>query len=293
VPVSMEMETIVPAYIPCHPKDVPMLPFCVDGLRSHPQIGTISVIAPAEVAPACAALGVEFVDEESLLAHWFPGDIDDRDNRWYYQMFLKLSVAFLGDRAPDRFLIMDADSTLLHGFPLVDERTGTVLQPRTDRHDVPYYAGIEELFGHAVPYAGSYTSHFMVYRAPIIRAMFAEFARVQGRPAEEGPDVLRELLQRCDRETLSFSDYETYGHFAREHFPDEMRLVERQQLNVLYVAPSPRVLRLLAPHYDYVSFHAYRRPDRLSLKVAGAGWLALRLLRDRVGGRRRSASVAG
>ncbi len=92
---------------------------------------------------------------------------------------------------------------------------------------MPYYNGIEALFGHPVPYVGSYTSHFMVYRSPIVRAMF----------------------------------------------PDEMRLVPHEQLNVLYVAPSDGVLRRLVPYYDYASFHAYRRLDRLALKVAGgAGW---------------------
>jgi len=286
-------EPVVPAYIPCHPKDLAMLPFCVASLRRHPQVGEISVIAPSVVAPVCAELGVRFLEESSLLAHWFPPDLDDQDNRWYYQMLLKLRVAFLDQDAPGRFLIIDADTVFLHNFPLIDEATDTVLHARLERHDVPYYNGIEALFGHPVPYVGSYTSHFMVYRSPIVRAMFAEFARVQMRPPEEGLEVLRAFLRRCDRDTLSFSDYETYGHFAREHFPNEMRLVPREQLNVLYVAPSDRVLRRLVPYYDYASFHAYRRPDRLALKVAGGGWLALRLLRDRLGGRLRPGSGAG
>lgn len=278
-------ETKVPAYIPCHPKDIPTLPFCVASLRRHPQITTISVIAPSSVAPTCAELGVEFLDEESLLAHWFPADIDDRDSRWYYQMFLKLSVAFQGEGAPDRYLIIDADTIFLHDFPLVDDASGTVLHPRMERHDVPYFTGMRELFGHDVPYEGSYVSHFMIYRSPIIREMFAEFARVRGRPDAEGLTVLREFLQRCDRHHLSFADYETYGYYAREYFPNELRWVQRRQLNVLYVAPSERVLRLLRPYYDYASFHAYRQPDRRALKIAGTTWLTSRLARDRIGRR--------
>src|SRR4051794_34438523 len=134
--------TPVPAYIPCHPKDVPTLPYCVDALQRHPQVGTIHIVAPASVEPACKGLGVEFIEEESLLEHWFPADIQDRDTRWYYQMMLKLSPAFRPDEErPDRYLIIDADTVLLDSFPLLDDVTGQALHPKMLRHDVPYFNG--------------------------------------------------------------------------------------------------------------------------------------------------------
>ncbi len=280
-------ETAVPAYIPCHPKDVPTLGYCVAALKRHPQITTIHVVAPAAVEPACQRLGVEFIDETTLLEHWFPADIQDRDTRWYYQMMLKLSVAFRPDGlAPDRYLIIDADTVLLDSFPLIDEATGQVLHPRMLRHDVPYFNGMRELLGKEYAYEGSYVAHFMVYRTPILRAMFEEFARVQGRPPEDGPEVLRAFLKTCDRVDRSFADYETYGYYAKEHVPEELRWVDRRQLNVLYVAPDDKVIGRLKPHYDFASFHAYRRPDAVWLKAAGALWLELRLLRDRLGRKR-------
>jgi hypothetical protein len=278
-------EKRVPAFIPCHPKDLPTVSFCVDGLRRHPQVTSVTMIAPAELRPHSEALGVGFLDELSLLDPWFPSDEPMSDRRWYYQMFLKLSVAFMADGAPDRFLICDADTVLLHPFPLIDEESGTVLHPRMGEHVMPYYSGMRELLGHEIAYEGSHNAHFMVFRAPIIRAMFAEFARVQERRPDEGRAVLREFLQRCDRDKLSFADYETYGYYAREHFPDELRWVSRRQLNVLYVSPREPVLARLRPFYHYSSFHAYRRPDSIALRVAGSSWLALRLARDRLSGR--------
>lgn len=269
-----------------------MLPFCVESLRRHPQVTTISVIAPTEVEPDCARLGVGFIEETSLLEHWFPPDVSDRDTRWYYQMLLKLSVAYRDADRPDRFLIIDADTTLLNDVPLIDPGSGTVQHPRTRRVDEPYFNGIRHLLGHDVERIGSYTSHMMVYRTPVIHAMFAEFARVQDRPPEEGLDVLRSFLQRCDREQLSFSDYETYGYFARERYPDEMVLVDRRHLNVLYVAPSEHAMARLRPFYDYASFHAYRRPHNAALRAAGATWFALRLVRDRLAGRSAVHGVA-
>jgi hypothetical protein len=282
-PALPPAERRVPAFIPCHPKDLPTLPFCVDALQRHPQVTSVTMIAREDLRPQSAALGVDFVDELSLLAPWFPADEPMSDRRWYYQMFLKLSVAFMPDSAPDRFLICDADTVLLHPFPLIDEASGTVLHPRMREHVLPYYSGMRELLGRETVYEGSHNAHFMVFRAPIIRAMFGEFARVQGRPPAEGRDVLREFLQGCDRDTLSFADYETYGYYAREHFPDEMVWAERRQLNVLYVSPDERVLARLRPYYHYCSFHAYRRPDKLALRAAGSSWLALRMGRDRLG----------
>jgi hypothetical protein len=274
-------ERQVPAYIPCHPKDLPTLGFCVQALRRHPQVTTISVIAPPVLEADCRRLGVEFVNEETLLEPWAGLDTPDTDQRWYYQMYLKLSVAFSAD-PPDRYVVFDADTVLLHPFALIDEETGSVLHPRMTEHVVPYYTGMRELLGHEIVYDGSYIAHFMVFRTPVVREMFAEFARVQGRPTEDGRRVLREFLARCDRSTLSFADYETYGYFAARHVPDELVWKQRRQLNVLYVKPSESVFDKLRPHYDYASFHAYRRPDRLSLRTAGAAWLALRLLRDRL-----------
>jgi hypothetical protein len=284
-------ETRVPAFVPCHPKDLVTLPFCVDALRRHPQITTISVIGQRSLQPYCKQLGIGFVDELSLLDPWFPASEPMSDRRWYYQMFLKLSVAFGENEVPDRYLIADADTVLLRSFPLIDEQTGTVLHPRMGEHVTPYYTGMRELLGHEVTYEGSHNAHFMVFRTPIVRAMFAEFAQVLGRPAEEGRAVLREFLKRCQRQTLSFADYETYGYYARLHFPDELAWVDRRQLNVLYVAPAEKVLARLQPYYHYCSFHAYRRPERLTLRVAGSTWLRLRLARDRLGKRQIQAEA--
>jgi hypothetical protein len=282
----------IPAFLPCHPKDLPTLPFCVESLRGHPQIGAISVVARRSLEPHCERLGVRFVDELSLLAPWFPVDHLDQhygERRWYYQMFLKLSLAFAGEMELDRYLVMDSDTVLLHPFPLIDERSGEVLHPRLTKYVAAYMTGIRELLGHDVVYDGSYTSHLMVFRAPIVREMFAEFARVKDRPPEEGREVLREYLQTCDTHTRSLSDYEIYGYFTRECFPEELRWANRRQLNALYIAPYEDVLKRLRPYYDYCSFHAYRRPNTWPLRVAGASWLRLRLLRDRLAGRSRCA----
>jgi hypothetical protein len=282
----------IPAYIPCHPKDLVTLPFCVESLARHPQVGTIHVIAPREVAPECRRLGVEYLYEGDLLDTWFPEDTPYGDTRWFYQQALKMSVAFMDD-APDRYLIFDADTVLLHPFPLVDEDSGVVAHPRLDDDTPAYFAGIRDLFGHDVTYDGSYIAHFMVFRSRIVREMFDEFARVKGRPAAEGRDVLRELLTRADRDSVSFSDYETYGHFVDTHVPGELEWAERRQINMMYVEPSDRVLARLRPHYDYVSFHAYRQSTNGFKRLAGRAWFELRIARDRLGSRRPlSASAA-
>jgi hypothetical protein len=281
-PALAASERRVPAFIPCHRKDLPTLPFCIEALRRHPQITTIHVICDSSMKPDCVRLEVEHIDELSLLKHWFPTDEPYGDKHWYYQMFLKLSVAFATDFGVDRYLIIDADTVLLHSFPLIDDAGGAILHPKMTEHHIPYYTGMRELLGREVLYEGSYIAHFMVYRAPIIREMFAEFARIRNRPPREGAQVLREFLETCDRHTRSFADYESYGYFARERFPEELAWTNRRHLNLLYVKPSERVLRLLRPGYDFCSFHAYLRPDSLPHRVAGAAWLGLRLLRDRL-----------
>ncbi len=277
-------ETCVPALIPCHAKDLPTLPFCVEALRRHPQITEIRVICAEAIQSDVERLGVGFVDELSLLEPWFSADAPYAYNHWYYQMILKYSAAFLTDLGSDRFLIIDADTVLLHSFPLIDAQSGVVLHPKMTEHVLAYWTGMSILLGHEVSYEGAYTAHMMVFRASLVKAMFSEFARVRGRPPQEGLDVLREYLRTCDRVTHSFCDYETYGHFLREHFPSECRWAQRRQLNMLYVAPNPSSIARVRPYYDYCNFHWYRRPNRWTLSLAGASWLNLRIARDRISG---------
>jgi hypothetical protein len=269
----------VPAYIPCHPKDLDTLPYCVASLQRHPQISEIVVIAAREVERHARALGARFVDEVDLFEPWFEGE--DRLQRWYYQMALKLAIAEAPD-APERFMTIDSDTVFLHDFRLIDDASGTVLHPRMSEHRAPYYVGVEELLGRKVAYDGSYIAHFMIWRSSLVREMLEEFARVKGRPASEGRQVLGEYLATCDRDTRSFSEIDTYGHYIRAAAPEEMTWAARRQLNVLYVAPGEKVLARLRPYYDYCNFHAYRRPTNPALSFAGASWLALRLARDRV-----------
>jgi hypothetical protein len=275
----------VPAYIPCHAKDLGTLPYCIEGLRKHPQVGAIHVVAAAELKADCDRLGVGFVDELSLVDPWFPADSPYGDLRWFYAMALKLSVAFIPD-APPRYLILDADTVFLRPFPLFDEKTSVVLHPRMKERRQPYYTGVGQLLGHEITYVGSYISHYMLFSSAYVRAMFEEFARVRGRPAEveEGREVLREFLTGADRNRVSFADYESYGYYIRDHDPDEMHLVERDQVNVLCVSPREWVLKLLRRDYDYCNFHAYRHPTNPLLAAVGLCWLATRIVRNRIRG---------
>src|ERR1700722_14456863 len=109
-------ETRVPALIPCHAKDLPTLPLCIDSLRRHPQITDIRVIAAEAIRSQIEQLGVGFIDELALLSPWFSDDAPYAYNHWYYQMILKYCAAFLPDLGSDRFLIIDSDTVLLHPF---------------------------------------------------------------------------------------------------------------------------------------------------------------------------------
>lgn len=267
----------LPVYIPCHEKDLPVLPFCVKGLREHPEVGAVTVVAAAGLREPAEDLGVLFLQEEEVLRR--PDlPLGDRSG-WYYQMLLKLELARRDDVA-SRYMTIDADTVLLGPMRLLDE-DGAALHPRmSERHD-EYAVGIEHLLGRPPRYEGSYIAHFMVWEREHVEGMFRRFAEVAGRPEEEGRQVLADYVLTCDANRW-FSEFETYGHFVRGVAPGSMRWVERRQLNVLHVAPSPSVLRRLSLHYDYCSFHAYRQSPRRVLRAAGRAWLTQRLVRDRL-----------
>ena len=270
------------AFLPCHPKDAKTLRLSVAALQEHPQVGDISVVADRSMEALCAQLGAGFIDELDVSRPWFADTEPYKHTRWYYQQTLKLGLAFTAARDLEHYLCVDADGVILRPFPFIDPVEGTVLMPRMSEHGERYFTGMRELLGLAPVYEGSHIAHFMVFRPSIVRAMIEACAVHAGRPPEEGLATLRDYLDRADGTVRAFAEYETYGYFARDRFPQELRWVERKQLNVQYVAPSREVVSRLRPWFDSCNFHAYRRPGNPFQRVAGRTWLEAVIARERL-----------
>lgn len=281
----------LPAFVPCHPKDAGTLRLAVAGLRAHSQVGDITVVADRAMQVLCGRLGVGFFDERDVLPPWFSDADPYKHTRWYYQQLLKLGLSFTAAADHERYLGFDSDGVLLRDFPLVDPASGAVLVPRMSEWGERYATGMREVLGLDPVREGSHVAHFMVFRPRIVRAMVEACAEHAGRPAAEGLETLRDYLKRCDGVERAFSEYETYGYFARAHFPGELQWAERRQVNMLYVAPSPAVLERMRPWLDYCNFHAYRRPSSALQRIAGRAWLEALLARERAAARRSGGPV--
>lgn len=284
------MEQIrLPAFVPCHAKDAPTLGFALAGLRAHPQVGEIAVVADPAIEVLALRLGARFIDEREVVRPWFEGSADRQSTTWYYQQLLKLGLALTVAAGHERYLCFDADGVPLRDFPFVDPAGGAALTPRMSEWEARYLTGMRELLGLEPEREGSHVAHFMVFRPRIVRALLEACALHAGRPPEAGLATLRDYVRGCDGVERAFAEYETYGYFARERFPGELAWVERSQVNLLYVAPQPALLDRLRPWFDYVNFHAYRRPRTRFQRLAGRTWLESLLVRERLKARQAGA----
>ena len=208
-----DITTPIDIAIPVIPKDLPVLPLCVEGIRRnipHP-IREIYLIAPSnpDILKAAHTLRLKFIDETTILPG-APQDIPvsrpDRANRkgWIFQQFLKLS-AKIG--TADYTLFIDADHILLrpHTFLTPDERT--ILYTSKEFY-LPYYDNIRRLTG-SCPFARhSFISHKMLFHKPTLRQLQKSLSQ------HNNTDWKNAILNSIDWDYPSpFSEFELYGRF--------------------------------------------------------------------------------
>lgn len=173
---------------------------------------------------------------------------------WYYQQFLKLQFAFV-EPADDYYLIWDADTIPLRPMQFFDP-AGRMLLTRATEFHAPYFATYRRLFGADPLRECSFIAQHMIIQKSVVREMLEVIER---RVSGPGNWVLKIMRVLEPVHPNLFSEYETYGHYIKNRYPDRVALVERAWLRVVPKfwgrrLPSEAGLNRLSQHYEYVSF---------------------------------------
>lgn len=173
---------------------------------------------------------------------------------WYFQQFLKLQFAF-EDAADDYYLIWDADTIPLRPLRFFDN-AGRMLLTRAAEHHAPYFETYRKVLGEEPRREFSFIAQHMLVQKSIARAMLRQIENLRPGAENWAWKIMRALP---DRGLNLFSEYETYGHYVKQHHPDRVVFVDRQWSRrgaKLTARGVPRELDLqrLACDYDYAAF---------------------------------------
>lgn len=173
---------------------------------------------------------------------------------WYFQQFLKLQFAFL-ETDEDYYLVWDADTVPLRPMRFFD-REGRMLLTRATEYHTPYFATYRNMFGHDANRECSFVAQHMVIQKSVAREMLS---LIESRIPGEGSWAWK-IVQALPRTGVNlFSEYETYGHFIKNAYPERVLVIDRSwqremtQRSVRAV-PTPSELSEYAKCFDYVAF---------------------------------------
>ena len=265
--------------LPVAPKDVDNLDLCVQKIIENICPQKIVIITNKQFKDRIPLLDkVEFLDEDRLMEHLtldnlkrLMVDIKGTETRsnWYFQQFLKMAYVF--KCSYDYYLIWDSDTIPLKNIRFwknIDGLEKCLFDEHPSIHQ-PYFDTLEKLFNGKVKKLSkkSFITEHMMINQKIMRKLISEIEKnnqIQGKLFFE---KILYAINKNDIEYAGFSEFETYGNFVLNYYPDKYAIrklkdyrqggmvIEKSQIN-------NEVLNWIAKDYDIVSFeeqHGYNR----------------------------------
>lgn len=262
----------------CRLRDLAILELATQRLRKLVPFRALCVLAPdKDCQEMRARLGpeVRIVPEDEFIPGMTLGQVRQfkapafpRAAGWYFQQFLKLQYALV-EPEDDYYLIWDADTVPLRPLRFFDEQ-GRMLLTRATEHHAPYFETYRRLLGEEPHRECSFIAQHLLVQKSVARELLG---RIEQRIAGEGNwawKILRSLPETGDN---LFSEYETYGHYLKNHHRERVVLMERPWLRdgTRWTGgrmPTAKDLEILARDYEFVAFERMDRGWRRIVRAA-------------------------
>jgi len=179
---------------------------------------------------------------------------------WYFQQYLKYAHAFI-EPEMEHYLIWDADTIPLRPLEFFDAE-GRMIFTTSDEHHAPYFETYRNLLGEDARVEFSFISQHQVVCKALLREMLEKIELRHGKP---WPLAIAGCLQAGDYNL--FSEYETCGHYLKNHHAGRMvfRTLPWLREGVAACGYPPREACLKKMAKDY-AFAAFETRDRWSRK---------------------------
>jgi hypothetical protein len=248
----------------CRARDLPVFELTADRLQKLVPFARLNVFAPDR---DCATIASRIGKNVNVIAEGdaIPGVTIERLRElklqgfpqaagWYLQQLLKLQFARMSQE-DDYYLIWDADTVPLRPMKFFDEAGKMLLTKAHEFH--PLYFETYRTLLHSEPNREfSFIAQHIIVQKSVAREMMCRIE--ENLPGNESwAWKLMKALPTTGKNL--FSEYETYGHYIKNHYPDRVAFVERawQRSMTHYTGrpiPTEHELQELARRYDYAAF---------------------------------------
>ena len=185
---------------------------------------------------------------------------------WYYQQFLKM--LFCGKCTGQFYMSWDMDTVPIRDIELFDDDGKPVFGLKSE-YNPGYFKTIDNLLGLKKNIDGSFISEHMVFSKGYMEEMIGLIMTRQ----PQGNSFWEAVIESIDQDyiSLGFSEFETYGTFVTDKYPDsysyrEFRSFRRGSWFVNESELSEEDIRWLAADYDAITFeNAELIPDMAAL----------------------------
>jgi hypothetical protein len=280
-PLSQRRLAIVAA---CRACDLPVLDVAASQFSKVFAVDKLWVIAPnsdcsqirsrlsneARVVPEDEFIaGMTLAELRKLPVSHFPTAAG-----WYFQQLLKLQFAFV-ETTDDYYLVWDADTVPLRPMTFFDA-SGRMLLTKTTEYHPPYFDTYRRLLGEEPNREYSFITQHMLIQKSIAREMLTRIEEHVKGDGNWAWKIMRSLPNSGDN---LFSEYETYGHYVKNHYAERIAIVERSwsreyKLKLSREMPSQSEIKKLAREFDFMAFE----------KPSKSWWRFLRSMQTRLTG---------
>lgn len=256
LPTIKPSEEYIDVVIPIIPKDLKILPLCIEGVRKcvTNNIKDIYIVSPrdANVLDLCANLNLKYIDEKEVLGLspkdinlkvQVNGELKDRSG-WLFQQILKLSGKI---GICENYLCIDADHILLKPHTFLSTTNKPVLYMSEECH-IPYYDNIKKMLGVTHFSMLSYVAHKMIFNKKMLAMLHGDIEQ------RHGCDWISAIIENYDKnEKSGFSEFEMYGNYVSDKI---LRPWKQKELKYEMIADY-ETLRNKYGNYNSVTFPAY------------------------------------
>lgn len=204
---------------------------------------------------------IKLVDQDNVLPNMVKKDLDNltlpyfpKRAGWYFQQLLKLGISTI-DSINENYIVIDADTIFLQNIPFVNSKEQFVFLKATEYHK-SYFDNYRILLGEEPNREFSFISQYMVFNKNIVKKLFSDIEKNFNDESTWNWLIMKKI-QGTDASL--FSEYETYGHYVKNHYPNQCEFISKEWLregseHLMTTAPSEKAIESLSDTYCLVSF---------------------------------------
>lgn len=222
----------------CISRDIPILRYAAENLQKYLPVKEIIVLVPDKQvntfrrALSNCADTVRIISEDDFIpgvkirnVREMPGPLYNKKIvGWYFQQMLKLHYCFY-DTDDDYYLIWDSDTVPLRSMDFFDEN-GRMMLCTADEYNEPYFITYKNIFREEPHRDFSFIAQHMIIQKSVAREMIYRIRWWENDISTWPAKLVKSIPGNIDG--MLFSEYETYGHYIKNHYPERVSFISRK-----------------------------------------------------------------